>query len=118
GEIGVENNYVNTFVAVGGLVNTVAGIGSGFNDFGILFDQTTGAPLVFAYAVPGFPGDVFMSETGTLTFTGGSVAAVPLPAALPLFATRLGALGLLWWRRKRKALAAFFFNVTATTERP
>ena len=32
--------------------------------------------------------------------------AVPLPAALPLFAGGLGALGLLGWRRKRKALAA------------
>ena len=31
---------------------------------------------------------------------------VPLPAALPLFTTGLGALGLLGWRRKRKALAA------------
>jgi len=30
----------------------------------------------------------------------------PLPAALPLFATGLGALGLLGWRRKRTALAA------------
>jgi hypothetical protein len=27
----------------------------------------------------------------------------PIPAALPLFATGLGALGLLGWRRKRKA---------------
>jgi len=32
--------------------------------------------------------------------------ATPLPAALPLFATGLGALGLLGWRRKRKAAAA------------
>ena len=30
-------------------------------------------------------------------------AATPLPAALPLFASGLGALGLLGWRRKRKA---------------
>jgi hypothetical protein len=29
----------------------------------------------------------------------------PLPAALPLFATCVGALGLLGWRRKRKAQA-------------
>ena len=34
------------------------------------------------------------------------VSAVPLPAALPLFASGLGVLGLLGWRRKRKALAA------------
>jgi hypothetical protein len=33
-------------------------------------------------------------------------AETPLPAALPLFATGLGALGLLGWRRKRKSAAA------------
>jgi hypothetical protein len=32
-----------------------------------------------------------------------STNATPLPAGLPLFATGLGALGLLGWRRKRKA---------------
>jgi hypothetical protein len=31
--------------------------------------------------------------------------ATPLPAALPLFATGLGAFGLLAWRRKRKSAA-------------
>ena len=31
--------------------------------------------------------------------------ATPLPAALPLFAGGLGALGLLGWRRKRKQAA-------------
>ena len=34
------------------------------------------------------------------------VANTPLPAALPLFASGLGALGLLGWRRKRKNAAA------------
>jgi len=29
-------------------------------------------------------------------------AATPLPAALPLFASGLGAMGLFGWRRKRK----------------
>jgi hypothetical protein len=33
------------------------------------------------------------------------VDPTPLPAALPLFATGLGALGLLRWRRKRKQVA-------------
>ena len=36
---------------------------------------------------------------------GGTLPAVPLPATLPLFATGLGALGLLGWRRKQKATA-------------
>ena len=34
-----------------------------------------------------------------------STSETPLPAALPLFATGLGALGLLGWRRKRKQAA-------------
>ena len=33
-------------------------------------------------------------------------AETPLPGALPLFTSGLGALGLLVWRRKRKATAA------------
>jgi PEP-CTERM motif-containing protein len=35
---------------------------------------------------------------------GGTPVVTPLPATLPLFATGLGALGLLCWRRKRKAV--------------
>jgi hypothetical protein len=38
-------------------------------------------------------------------FTEHETPLVPLPGALPLFATGLGALGLLGWRRKRKAAA-------------
>ena len=39
-------------------------------------------------------------------FGGPAVSETPLPAALPLFATGLGALGLLGWRRKQKKSAA------------
>ena len=44
----------------------------------------------------------------TLAFIPGDndLPGVPLPAALPLFATGLGGLGLLGWRRKRKVSAA------------
>ena len=37
--------------------------------------------------------------------TNGTWSETPLPAALPLFATGIGGLGLLGWRRKRKAQA-------------
>jgi hypothetical protein len=37
------------------------------------------------------------------TVTSYQVSETPLPAALPLFATGLGALALLGWRRKRTA---------------
>jgi hypothetical protein len=46
----------------------------------------------------------------TYTLTGDITAVTPIPSALPLFATGLGALGLLGWRRKRKN--------TATTLQP
>jgi hypothetical protein len=38
--------------------------------------------------------------------SGGSVNETPVPAAFPLFATGLGGLGLLGWRRKRKQARA------------
>jgi hypothetical protein len=46
--------------------------------------------------------DVIVSGFIDANFTDPS-SATPLPAALPLFATGLGTLGLLGWRRKRKA---------------
>jgi hypothetical protein len=47
------------------------------------------------------PGVFFTSESGA-TYSG---PATPIPATLPLFATGLGGLGLLGWRRKWKAQA-------------
>jgi hypothetical protein len=45
--------------------------------------------------------------TGCPTFspTNMQLSQTPLPAALPLFATGLGVMGLFGWRRKRKAAA-------------
>ena len=45
-------------------------------------------------------------STGDLLSKSIGTSATPLPAALPLYATGLGALALLRWRRKRKAAAA------------
>jgi PEP-CTERM motif len=45
------------------------------------------------------------AQTTDLSVSGTGINATPLPAALPLFASGLGALGLLGWRRKRKGAA-------------
>lgn len=51
-------------------------------------------------------GEVFQGHAYFVAgFFTSSVETTPLPAALPLFATGLGALGLLGWRRSRKAAA-------------
>ena len=77
-------------------------------------DYSTGAFAALAGLCP--PADVVADCLGPLLAdirTGVSIigvdpptSATPVPAALPLFATGLGALGLLGWRRKRKAKAA------------
>jgi hypothetical protein len=43
--------------------------------------------------------------TGVIDFGDETLSSVPLPATLPLFATGIGGLGLLGWRRKNKAKA-------------
>jgi hypothetical protein len=45
-------------------------------------------------------------DGGLVTGFEGGQLATPLPATFPLFATGLGAMGLLGWRRKRKDAAA------------
>jgi hypothetical protein len=51
---------------------------------------------------------VYVEANGLPAVLDMEVTATPLPAALPLFASGLGALGLLGWRRKRtpRSLAA------------
>jgi hypothetical protein len=52
-------------------------------------------------------GQLFVEDRSDHSWVGYDLfsAATPLPAALPLFATGLAGLGLLGWRRKRKAEA-------------
>ena len=47
--------------------------------------------------------EIGLALSGVQLATGATSVVTPLPAALPLFASGLGALGLLGWRRKRKA---------------
>jgi hypothetical protein len=55
--------------------------------------------ILFAFFEDPFTPSLKMELIGDLAIA----SAVPLPAALPLFASGLGALGLLAWRRKRRA---------------
>lgn len=57
--------------------------------------------LTFIDTRGAFNAGIYLDEVSVELVSPGG--ATPLPAALPLFATGLGALGLLGWRRKRKA---------------
>ena len=57
-------------------------------------------------STPNWAVDISLG-TGVVSITqeNNRLGTAPLPAALPLFTTGLGALGLLGWRRKRKVAA-------------
>jgi hypothetical protein len=95
--------------------NTISGTGLTASDF-LLYDFATGT---FGVTNPNFDGDPILFGLGQITSYYAStlatidydnlsfdVSQTPLPAALPLFATGLGAMGLFGWRRKRKNVAA------------
>jgi hypothetical protein len=86
--------------------------GDAFSTYDLLTDiSITGAAvlgLLFPNTIPTFPTTLGPLQilTSDPTFTAvASEITTPLPAALPLFATGLGALGLLRWRKKKKAVA-------------
>lgn len=51
-------------------------------------------------------GDDWYAGVRSLSFESTAIAATPIPAALPLFASALGLFGFLGWRRKATAAAA------------
>ena len=64
----------------------------------------TDAPLgPLSPAFWAFGNSTFDSAPTNYTYSLQQVGTVPLPGALPLFVTGLGALGLLGWRRKRNS---------------
>ena len=57
---------------------------------------------------------LYYTSLGAFTLIIGEQVATPLPSALPLFATGLGALGLIGWRRKRRLSTLLISNEKLT----
>jgi hypothetical protein len=77
---------------------------SGYVDFIYPYDQSD--PLIGHNVIDIDQGE-FITPAGFVPFgLTGNIQATPIPAALPLFATGLGAMVLFGWRRKRKSAAA------------
>jgi len=92
---------------VDGISTSVTLLGPVDNTGHFFIDQIVGSFDLYSIFVSGFVGDFasgHFTEAFTTSFSVG--AATPLPAALPLFAGGLGTLGLLGWRRKKKATLA------------
>ena len=93
GGLGVYTDPLSVFFVNNGAISIAIFFDIG--PTGIFSFRNISTGIIGELLVPGGVGG-----TGPVTFT--PVAEVPVPAALPLFATGLGALGLMAWRRKRK----------------
>jgi hypothetical protein len=113
-----EDNFVS-FTYSSNLLNisfTGTGVGPGLANLvegdmtnlpGPAFFEISGDEEEFTSSAAGTgawcAGDDCLEDNGAIS--SWSVGATPLPATLPLFATGIGALGLLGSRRKRKSAA-------------
>jgi hypothetical protein len=103
-----QRNDGLAFTSISPQLNQIFWIGDGLTGTGSgsvqQFTAPVGATRLFLGTADGVE---WSNNIGviTLTVNEGTPSAVPLPAALPLFATGLGALGLLGWPRKKKAAA-------------
>jgi hypothetical protein len=98
-----SGNIVGWFIQVSGWV--IGDSTDGVYDGMLSSDRLS---LDYAHAEQ-WPGPIIHydeASTSTLGTWSRSDSAVPLPAALPLFASGLGVMGVLGWRRKRKKTAA------------
>lgn len=93
----VTPGFPNNFDVSGGAIAGVSFQGQlGTYSLSIVLNSGLNNAILFNNAVQS-------GEGGAVTYE--AAPAVPLPAALPLFATGLGALGFFGWRRKRKQAA-------------
>jgi hypothetical protein len=94
-EITVNQGFIVDF-GTSQLLNLLNNGTNGTQTFDVVASGSSTTLDFLGYNVP---ANTFLTD---VSVTQDEVAT-PLPAALPLFATGLGGLGLLGWRRKRKA---------------
>ncbi len=108
----VLNELIGVFATAGGvIVGTQFAIGDG----PLTVTDPAGATQlqlginddIYYYSLYPVTSSGYPDNTGSLLISveANSLTTTPLPAALPLFATGLGAMGFFGWRRKRKATA-------------
>ena len=99
------NAFINGFTVSGGVITDVS-----FEYYGA--DNVLPNVICCSLVLYGQPGGNTFAGLGNSSLTANEsdsnltfqrVSEAPLPGALPLFATGLGALGVVGWRRKRKA---------------
>ncbi len=90
-----STNLVFSSAAGYNLFQDPSGSSITFTSGDVVLDVVVNGVSHTSYLIQAMPFDI-----------ANSAAATPLPAALPLFATGLGAMGLICWRRKRKNTAA------------
>jgi hypothetical protein len=114
-----EDNFVSFAYSSNLLTLSFTGTGVGPGLANLVEGDMTNLPGPAFFEISGENQQFTSSASGTGTWCAGnngclsdngtvsswSVGATPLPAALPLFATGLGAIGLVMGRRKRKAQA-------------
>lgn len=111
-----NDNYIYSPPTTTGSFPSTCGPSCQLDDNGLAFLLSNGGkvdifesgdPTMVTNCDTGGSGSVNNCQDGATVFSVSPfVAATPLPAALPLFATGLGAMGLLGWRRKRKNASA------------
>ena len=101
------NFFKSDRLEVGGLASDVSGVGLAHTDFDLVIDGFASGNPVFQGFVFSDQSRVYLTNTGEVHVTqlvpAVSVAATPLPAALPLFVSALGGLGFFGWRRRISA---------------
>jgi hypothetical protein len=106
GPVPAQRNDGMTFASISPGLNQIFWIGDGLTGTGSgsvqSFTAPTGATRLFLGTADGFG---WANNIGTIevTINGAPVGETPVPAALPLFATGLGALGLVAYRRRKRA---------------